>query len=969
MSHFCSVSKKNQKMRTIYILFVLSFFACLNLFYIPLSAQGWKKLYSNLPAKEVALSTDGGYFLLTESELLKIDAAGEVVWNTPAFSSANYRMTVTPDGGLVYTVSHSSTYELVKLDASGNAVWFVEQDIVPFWSSRVLPVVVDATWRVHVGSKNADGLIIHTYDLLNGQLLMETPLGNAEGDNIHDLAVIGVDELAVLTRFFDQADTHKLLRIGPFGSLLSSSTLDTAFYRANTLISLPDGSMVVSGLRDSIGNIPYPTWPILVQKIAPDGITSQWVHTISAAEGYGPHAYLSLLTDLHQGTGLTLGADGYLYLAGMGYQGDLNSVNPHLGWGIVDPYLVKMDTDGNIAYERKLLNTVLSYEIPIDIIQAPGGELIMAGESDGRAFLLRTDSLGYVYSNRIHGRIARTAGNDCQLDSAATPLGKWIIQAGNNNDLFFGITDENGEYEIRTDSGDYLVTVFQPGPYWDVCQDSQTVSFPGFYLSDTLDIPVNARADCPYMYVDIASPFLRRCFNSTYFVNYCNNGVDTAYNVEIAVTLDPFLQLAGPPPIPWFPIDSLNFWVPIGQVAPGECGQFSFQVLPSCEVGLGWTHCTEARIIPDSLCLTPPEWEGGEVSVAGVCETGDSIRFTISNIGEEDLISPLNYLVVEDHMIMFSDQIQSLGSGQNYEIVLPATGNTYRLIADQAPGFPFPGRPTVAVEGCGGWISPGFVTQFAENEGSPFLSIDCQENVGAYDPNDKLGFPRGYDPAHIIEGDTELEYRIRFQNTGTDTAFNVLILDTLSRRLDLSSVRPGASSHSYRFRILDGGVLAFDFPDIMLPDSSVNPAGSQGFVNFRVAQTPGNSIGTEIYNDASIYFDFNEPIRTNQTMHTIGAPLVTGTVEVWEKTPSRTPQVEVFPNPFTTHATFRFIRPLQQARFQLFDLQGRSIRNEFFSGSELQLSAAGLQPGLLLFRISDGDGLIAGGKILLAKRR
>lgn len=935
-----------------------------------LHGQGWKNLYSDQPASEVALSSDGNYFLLTDNEILKIDPQGNVIWTKEAFTQVTHRMIPTFDGGLIYTsTTSSSNVDILKLDGAGNEDWLILlEDQNVFNPVRVVPVVIDDLQRVHVGTYDSDSLYIYSFDYFSGQQLRKLAFDkSSQGDNIHDLTVINGFELGVLTSFNDQAFTHRMFRISEFGDLLSSTLLDSALYQANTLTALPDGSLVVCGLQDPIDSLSYPTQPILVQKIAPDGLTTEWIRSLSAGEGHGPSNYFSVLTYFYQGTGLTLGTDGHLYLAGIGYQGDPNGVNPHLGWGIADPYLVKMDTDGNILYERKLLNTALSYEFPLDIIQSPDGTLAIAGESDGRAFLLRTDSLGYVYSNTIKGRIARTANNDCVIDGNATPFENWIVQAGNGNNLFFDRTDENGDYEIRTDSGDYLLTVFQPGPYWEICQDSQTVSFPGYYLSDSLDMPVNALVECPYMEVDISALFLRRCFESTYHVNYCNNGTDTAYNVEIAFTLDPYLELI-PPSFPWFQVDSLNFGALIGTVAPGECGQLSFRVLVSCDAELGQTHCTEARITPDSFCLPNPLWEGAEIAVDGGCE-GDSIRFSISNTGAEDMSNPLNYIVVEDHMIMFTDQIPPLGSGGSFDFALPSTGATLRLIADQVLGFPYPSQPTVAIEGCNGTLSPGFVTQFAENEGSPFTAIDCQENVGAYDPNDKQGFPRGYDPANIIEDDTELEYRIRFQNTGTDTAFNVLILDTLSAHLDLSTVRPGASSHDYQFEIRDGGVLAFIFPDIMLPDSNVNLAGSQGFVNFKVAQTPGNPIGTEVLNRAAIYFDFNEPIITNQTWHTIGEPLIVGTVEIWEEELQPAVQVEVFPNPFTTQATFRFDRPLQQARFQLFDLQGRSVRDQAFSGSEFLLPASGLRPGLLLFRITDRNGEVVSGKLILSEKR
>src|SRR5690606_42007237 len=55
--------------------------------------------------------------------------------------------------------------------------------------------------------------------------------------------------------------------------------------------------------------------------------------------------------------------------------------------------------------------------------------------------------------------------------------------------------------------------------------------------------------------------------------------------------------------------------------------------------------------------------------------------------------------------------------------------------------------------------SLGYYTQFSENDGNPFVSFDCQENIGSWDPNDKRGFPKGYREEHLISENTDLEYR------------------------------------------------------------------------------------------------------------------------------------------------------------------------------------------------------------------
>jgi uncharacterized repeat protein (TIGR01451 family) len=124
----------------------------------------------------------------------------------------------------------------------------------------------------------------------------------------------------------------------------------------------------------------------------------------------------------------------------------------------------------------------------------------------------------------------------------------------------------------------------------------------------------------------------------------------------------------------------------------------------------------------------------------------------------------------------------------------------------QEPGHPGQSNPNVWIEGCGagseGDFVTGMATQFPEDDGNPSISIDCRENLAAYDPNDKQVFPRGIAEEHYTEPGTRLEYQIRFQNTGTAPAFEVNILDTLSSYLNPATVRPGVSSHPYEFKVM-----------------------------------------------------------------------------------------------------------------------------------------------------------------------
>ncbi|HHS95687.1 MAG TPA: T9SS type A sorting domain-containing protein, partial [Phaeodactylibacter sp.] len=145
----------------------------------------------------------------------------------------------------------------------------------------------------------------------------------------------------------------------------------------------------------------------------------------------------------------------------------------------------------------------------------------------------------------------------------------------------------------------------------------------------------------------------------------------------------------------------------------------------------------------------------------------------------------------------------------------------------------------------------------------------CQENVNAADPYIKDAYPKGYSDPHYIQANTDIDYIIRFQNTGLDTAHNILIVDTLSPHLDIASIRHGTSSHPYHMELEGDNVLRFSFDNIMLPDSSTNESASHGFVKFRIAQKPDTPSGTYLENAANIYFDYEAPAQTDTAWHNI----------------------------------------------------------------------------------------------------
>jgi len=203
--------------------------------------------------------------------------------------------------------------------------------------------------------------------------------------------------------------------------------------------------------------------------------------------------------------------------------------------------------------------------------------------------------------------------------------------------------------------------------------------------------------------------------------------------------------------------------------------------------------------------------------------------------------------------------------------------------------------------------------------------------TGSYDPNDKQVSPTGEgDEGVISRADSMLTYQVRFQNTGTDTAFTVVVLDEIDEDLDISTVRPGPSSHPYKLNVLDGNVLEFRFENIMLPDSFINEPASNGYVLFDIKTKRDLSWGTKIENTAAIYFDFNEPIITNTTVNTLRQP-----TNVKNLITLNLP-LEISPNPGNGSSIVKFsLEEPTQVDLALFDTRGHLIR-QYLNKEQLQ---------------------------------
>ncbi len=164
---------------------------------------------------------------------------------------------------------------------------------------------------------------------------------------------------------------------------------------------------------------------------------------------------------------------------------------------------------------------------------------------------------------------------------------------------------------------------------------------------------------------------------------------------------------------------------------------------------------------------------------------------------------------------------------------------------------------------------------WAEGYIDDYDEIPCVNNVVySWDPNEMRG-PVGYGDENYIGKTQTINYRITFENKAEATApaYRIRISDVLDENVfDLSTVRFNGTSHDdagFGWKISrEGNKLTWDIEGIELPPNVDAPEG-EGYVDFSVDLKPGLKNNTKIKNKATIIFDYNEPIETNEYVNTL----------------------------------------------------------------------------------------------------
>lgn len=221
-----------------------------------------------------------------------------------------------------------------------------------------------------------------------------------------------------------------------------------------------------------------------------------------------------------------------------------------------------------------------------------------------------------------------------------------------------------------------------------------------------------------------------------------------------------------------------------------------------------------------------------------------------------------------------------------------------------------------------------------------------QTVVNSYDPNDKTCLEgTTINPSMIGE---YVHYQIRFENTGTFPAENIVVKDMIdTTKFDIATLQITDASHSCVTRITNPNKVEFIFEDINLP---FDDATNDGYVVFKIKTKSTLVVGNTISNLANIYFDYNFPIVTNTATSTFQ---VLGSNEFDSNN-----ALTLYPVPVKDNLNFSFKNNEITSSISIYNLLGQLIQTVTNPSNSIDVS--NLQSGSYLIEVSTDKGISSG---------
>lgn len=220
-----------------------------------------------------------------------------------------------------------------------------------------------------------------------------------------------------------------------------------------------------------------------------------------------------------------------------------------------------------------------------------------------------------------------------------------------------------------------------------------------------------------------------------------------------------------------------------------------------------------------------------------------------------------------------------------------------------------------------------------------------QTVVGSYDPNDKTCLEGSVITPSLIG--EYVHYMIRFENTGTYSAQNIVVKDMIDLdKFDISTLIPTSSSHPFATKISEGNKIEFIFENINLP---FDDATNDGYVAFKIKTKQTLKVGDSFTNEANIYFDYNFPILTNKATSKFQTTLDAPDFEFSN-------YFTLYPNPANDVLNINAVQAIEIQSLAIYDVLGQLVIAVPNAKSVSNIDVSKLRTGTYFIKVKSDKG-------------
>lgn len=534
--------------------------------------------------------------------------------------------------------------------------------------------------------------------------------------------------------------------------------------------------------------------------------------------------------------------------------------------------------NGGLSWSKMTTNTNLTFSKVFVFNKYYAWAVVNSGSGDS-IDIYKFGSEKYIVQkiNTVKGSVIADVVNNCKKDSKEIGPSEVLIKAVPGP--YYSYTLANGNYElVLPDTGKFTISTILPSKYGGDKNQCDTLKNHSVYFKTFENIASGKnfffKSDSSIkLEINIASSRKRRCFKNDNTITYKNIGTKTVDSSKVQLFYSSLTDIVSADKSYKKANGVVTFNT--GKLLPGQGGVI--HVVDSVLCGdpdvRGLLACMRVLITPQVI-VENKNWDSSWVKLGIKCVKDTLAIVKLVNDGKKPMSDSAS-LVIFLNENKVDIKKYKLGAHDSLKYELYPAGKVIFTETELKKQHPYLQNIRVFKERCGdsaGYFSKQEVIQHVLQEYPSFEDEVCLAIRDSYDPNDISVSPQGHGPKHFIKNNNKLRYTIRFQNTGTDTAYDIYVIDTLPGELNIASLEMLGSSHKYTYKVLSGqkkNVLRFDFKNIFLVDSFANEKKSHGFVSFDLSMIDSLKKGTEIRNFADIYFDFNPPVKTNTAFNTI----------------------------------------------------------------------------------------------------